>query len=276
MYSTKGMMTIPHNVFNWLTAIDAGLSIGEHLSKASQKLVPGFLYKNDYYFKEVNKKVFVKNNGDGLVVTSCELYVIRPENVKDFIRTFDISDAKKQTRFPRFNQMCRKNFKCFSDYAFVWSSDIITSVDEYYEDDISVEDIKKRNDGKLLGLKFYVDSGKLKPKESYKIVYGYSVPGLFPIKNGKHDTSEYKSKDYVYTSSLAVQHMAIKSKISVYLEKGIVLKDAPQGNAIKISDDQATPQTHCSSWDNVLYKKYLYEIKRPEKYSAVQIKWKLK
>lgn len=263
--------------FAALSAVDVGLSMAERMGAWANKIIPSFFYKNDYYFKEVNKKVYIRKNGNGFVVSSCELYVIRPEKVDNFIRTFDISDAKKNSRFPRFKQMQRKNFNSFEDYAFFWESDIITSVAECDNKKLTPAELRKKNEGKLLAVEFIVDRSKLKAKNSYKLLYGYSAPGLFPIKDGKHDVSEYSEEEYGhYSSSLDVKHTAKKSRISVYLEKGIKLRCPPEGDAIRVTDSQTVPPKKCDSWNNILYTKYTHEVKRPEKYSAVQVKWKLK
>lgn len=60
---------------NALQGVDAGLSISNFLRGHLKKLIPKFLYRNPYYFEEVNKKVFVRKNGDGVVVCACDLCV---------------------------------------------------------------------------------------------------------------------------------------------------------------------------------------------------------
>lgn len=260
-------------IFSGMETFDAGLSLAERFGDK----VPRFLYRHDYYFEEVNKKVFIKSNGDGIVVCSCDLYVIRPEKVEHFVRTFDISDARKDTKFPKFKSIKINKNRFFNDCVIWYKSDkdIISSIEEYKKD-FSAEEIRKVSDGKLIGIRFLVDKNKLESKCKYRIIYGYSIPGLFPILNGKHDKSECSSKDYKYTTSMAVKHMAKKLRLSVYFEHGICIKEAPAGNAIKVTDNQTTPSSKCEVRDNILYTKYLYEIKHPEKYNAIQINWKLK
>lgn len=263
-----------------LEPASAGISILGNLVNILRYFIPKFIYRNDYYFEEVNKKVFIKKNGNGIVMCSCDLYVIRPEKVNDFIRTFDISDGKKDVKFPSLKSMQRKNIKFFEEYGFWYKSenDIITSIEENYDDAALLQSARDNIDKrKMLGVRFIVDKNKLKPKHRYRFIYGYSVPGLFPIRDGKHDTNEYSRKTYgKYVSSMSVKHMSKKMRFAIYLENGIQLKEAPSGHAIKVSNNQQTPSDICDVRDNILYTKYLYEVKRPEKYSAIQIQWNLK
>ena len=265
-------------LFSALGTIDAGLSMAERFDEKHKHLIPKFLYRNDYYFEEVNKKVFIKANGDGVVVCSCDLYVINPDKVQHFVRAFDISDAPRSTKFPPFESITKTKSAFFNDYAFWYESesDIISGVEEYSDDDFTHEEIEKIAQRKLLGVRFFINKNKLESKRKYRIIYGYSVPKLFPIKNGKHDTSEYDKKTYKYISSMSVKRMAKKLRLSIYLEDGICIEEAPRGNAIKVSDNQNVPSDICQVRDNILYSKYLYEVKRPEKYNSIQIKWKLK
>ena len=260
-----------------LGTIDAGLSMAERFDEKHKHLVPKFLYRNAYYFEEVNKKVFVKTNGDGVVVCSCDLYVINPEAVEHFVRLFDISDAPKATKFPPFDSISKSKNDFFNGYAFWHESEsgIISGVEEYCDDDFTHEEVQKIAERRLLGVRFFINKNKLESKRKYRIVYGYSVPKLFPIKNGKHDSSDYSKKTYKYTSSMSVKRMAKKLRLSVYFEDGICIEDAPRGNAIKVSNNQSVPSDICQVRDNILYTKYLYEVKRPEKYNSIQIKWKL-
>ncbi len=261
-----------------LGTVDAGLSMAERFGDKNKHLIPNFLYQQDYYFEEVNKKVFVKANGDGAVVCSCDLYVIRPEKMKHFIRVFDISDAPKSTKFPSFKSIPKKKKVFFNGYSFWYQSenDIISGVEEYSDEDFTQDEIEKIKERRLLGVRFFIDKNKLETKHKYRILYGYSVPKLFPIINGKHDTSEYSKKTYKYSTSMSVKRMAKKLRMSVYLENGICIQEAPQGKAIKVSDSQTVPSDICEVRDNILYTKYLYEIKRPEKYNSIKIQWKLK
>lgn len=257
---------------------DAGLSIAERFGEKQKHLVPKFLYRNDYYFEEVNKKVFVKSNGDGVVVCSCDLYVIRPEKVKHFIRAFDISDAPKTTIFPPFNSIRKKKSAFFKGFAFWWEAenDIISGVEEYSDEDFTQDEIEKIQNRRLLGVRFFINKNKLESKHRYRIMYGYSVPKLFPIKDGRHDQSEYNKKTYKYSSSMSVKRMAKKLRLSVYLENGICIEEAPHGKTVQVNDSQSEQDDLCQVRDNILYTKYLYEVKRPEKYSSIQIKWKLR
>lgn len=269
------------NFSTFITALqtaDAGLSVASFLGKRLKPLIPSFLYRNAYYFEEVNKKVFIRKNGDAAVVCSCDLYVIKPDKVENIVRKFDITDAPKNTTFPSFKSIRKKKEQFFDGFSFWFESegDIISNVEEYNGNDFSIHEKEDVRAGRLLGVKFLINKNKLTSKHRYRIIYGYSAPNLFPIKNGKHDSRDYRKKDYDYCTSMSLKHMAQKLRMSVYLENGIRIHEAPTGNAIRATSKQPIPSSICQVRDNVLYTKYLYEISRPEKYSAIQIKWKLK
>ena len=261
-------------LFSAMETFDAGLSLAERFGNK----VPKFLFRHDYYFEEVNKKVFVKKNGDGFVVCACDLYVIRPEKVNDFVRGFDISDGKKSCRFPKLKTMQRRNINFFEDYGFWCDSqnNFITSVEENY--DSSSFDIKRKeiSERKCIGVKFHVDKSLLKSKQKYRFVYGFSVPGLYPVNNGKHDRQEYDYKQYgKHSSYIDVKHLAKNLRFAIYLERGMKLQEAPFGHAIKPNQSKEIEPRVCEVRDNLMYTKYLYTLKRPEKYQSIWVDWKL-
>lgn len=262
----------------FLEPVDAGLSIGGRVLCFLEKFRPSFSYRNDYYFEEVNKKVFIKKNGDGMVICAFDLFVIRPNKVEDFVRGIDISDAKKNTKFPSFRTMRKKKLNFFSDYGFWYESEqnIITSVEECY-DDPTLSELKNTPVGKRLGVKFLIDKNKLQPKHKYRVVYAYSIPGLYPVKEGKHDREEYNYKNYgKHQSSMNVRHTSKRLKFAIYLENGFQLKAVPLGHAIKQRTNKKIDPDVCVVRNNILYTKYLYELKNPEKYAKIYIDWQPK
>lgn len=233
-----------------------------------------------YYFEEVNKKVFIKLNGDGVVVCSFDFYVKNPNKIVDFIRYIDITDAKKTSVFPSFKTMQRKSGFCwFSDYKFSYMSenDIISSVEECYEDISQIMVYKKQNNNKCLGVKFNIDKSKLKKNNKYRITYAYSVPGLYPVKNGRHDKSEYPKKSYgEHCSGISVKHMSKTLRFAIYFENGFQFELTPMAYAITLNSKKEISNSVCEMRNNVFYTKYLYILKSPEKFSDISIKWKLK
>lgn len=228
-----------------------------------------------YYFSELNKKVFVSKNGDGVIVCSFDFIAPDPSIIEAFERQLDIEDAKKSTKFPQFSQMCSNDEKnIFKDYKFWYRCDnnIITNVEEYYNGENKRSE--KDND-RFLGVRFLVDIGRIEANRKYKVVYGYSIPGLYPILNGKFDEDEKPYKDYDYfSSSISVQHLSEKVKFAVYFEDGVSLSKTPVYFAKLLGSKGGKLREHpCKYRDNLWYHKYCFEIKNPEKYRIIGIRW---
>lgn len=63
--------------------------------------------------------------------------------------------------------------------------------------------------------------------------------------------------------------------VSLYLERGMNLQEAPFGHAIKQNKSKEIKPKVCEVRDNLMYTKYLYTLKRPEKYQRIWVDWKL-
>ena len=265
-------------IFGEMNAIaslgEKGYKIGNFLKKKSNPC-------DDYYYDEYNKKVFIRKNGDGVIVSSCILKVIDPIKTDHLIRTLDIGDAKEDSRFEKFEIMRAKSLEnVFSEYGFWYKSDndIITDVEEYYED----EDTRRRDDGKFISIKMLLDTTKLEKGNTYKIMYAFSVPGLFPILDGRFDYAGQDRSNYPdFRSYISTSHIGHHLRFAVYFEEGIELKEKPSGNAklssaVKRNKKNSVKTHNCIFKDNVFYKKYYFEIENPQEYTDIYMKWNIK
>lgn len=235
---------------------------------------------DDYYYEEYNKKVYIRKNGDGLILCSCRLRVIDPTRTESIVRTLDISDAKISSKFEPFETMLNKPIEnMFTEYGFWYISDndIITDVTEYYEDD----DIKRTNDDKFISIKLQFDTAKLQKVKVFDFSYGFSIPGLFPIKDGRFDLDEQDRNVYVkFSSHVSTSHIGHHLRFSVYFEDGIEFKEKPKGH-VELSSAVKTKKKKRSTYvcefkDNIFYKKYHFEVPNPEDYRDIYIEWNTK
>lgn len=233
----------------------------------------------DYYFEEFNKKIFIKKNGDGIIVSSFILKVIDPSKISYLVRTLDISDAKFSTKFPAFNLMetCSVD-NVFQDYGFWVLSDnnIVTDVEEFYEE----FNIMKKNDNKFISIKLNLDSASLIRGKSYKFAYAFSVPGLFPIKNGRFDDDEADRAQYeTFNSYVSTKDIGHHLRFSAYFENGIDFKEKPVGLAVRHkAKGKKIKETKypCQYKNNIFYEKYCFEVDSPQEYEYIRLKWNLK
>ena len=234
---------------------------------------------DDYYFEEFNKKIFVRKNGDGMVISSFILKVIDPSKINSLIRTLDIHDAKESSKFPKFSLMKQcPTSKVFEEFGFWFISDneIITDIEEFYED----INITKQTDDKFISIKLNVDTSKMSAGKSYKFAYAFSVPGLFPIANGRFDTTSANREQYKdFSSYVSTRDIGHHLRFAAYFEDGMVFKEKPLGYAIRYKDNKKSKKETkcpCNYKDNIFYEKYCFEIDNPQEYEYLCLKWNLK
>jgi hypothetical protein len=236
---------------------------------------------DDYYYEEYNKKVYVKKNGDGVIVSSFILKVIDPVKTDCLIRTLDISDAKKAAKFEDFRQMANTPMEeVFEKPGFWYTSDgdIITDVEEFYNE----ENARRTSDEKFISIKISIDTTKLKAGQTYNLSYAFSVPGLFPIHNGRFDMDSQDRKTYNnFISSITTDHIGHHLRFSVYFEDGIVIKEKPLGHAISTKPSKKKnfvkdKKYNCIYKNNIFYKKYHFEVENPQEYEYIYMGWNVK
>lgn len=266
----------------WVGDINSAFALWDRLKKwwgsNSHTKVPKEC--DDYYFEEYNKKVYIRKNGSGLVVSSFILHVIDPNKLDNFVRSLDISDGKRDAAFKDFNEMKSVPIeKVFQEYGFwcISENDIVTDVEEYYDE----IDRNREGDNKFLSFKMLIDTAKLEKNKTYSMAYAISVPGLFPIEDGRFDVLAADRDKYPdFNSFISASHFGDHLRFSLYFEKGIVFKAKPKGNAkrrstapLKIEDISGKK---CEFKDNIFYQKYHFEIEHPQDYESIYMKWNVK
>lgn len=265
-----------------LSAVNAVLGIAEKITKLLSIIHNHYKKEekcDDYYYEEYNKKIFVRKNGDGVVVSSCVLKVVDPNEVRSLIRTLDISDAKKSSHFDTLEKMQQTSLDdVFSSFGFWYTSenDIVTDVEEFYEG----ADSHRKNDDRFISIKLIIDTAKIEAGKTYRITHAFSVPGLFPIADGRFDVLEQNRDDYPdFGSHIVTEHISHHLSFAAYFEEGIVFKDRPKGHykstrASKKNKRDIT--TACQFKDNIFYQKYSFHLENPQDYTDISIKWNLK
>ena len=239
-------------------------------------------YKDqDYYFEEYHKHLTVYRNGNGIIINSFILVVNDINAISKFKRELSIHDSKNITEFPKLKDMKRtKLSNRFSSFGFwckcINNKNLISSVEErYWTDDDDDSDNTTRLDKKALKWILKMNPSSIEIGKHYKIVYIFSIPGMFPINNGKFSEEEasIKGTNGKYQSRFTVKHKIKKFIYTVSFENGLDLYKNPRGT-IKISGKENN--LHFTNDNNIIYDKYIFNIDDPECQSVINIEWKFK
>lgn len=264
--------------------VNALLSIFEKALKILKNARISFLtraQKLSYYFEEYHKDVEVDKEGNGVVTVSFTMKIINPKTMKDFVRTINIADAKEKSVFPSLKQMSKvRTQDKFRKFGFWYQSDenILVSVKEDYSYNVSTtaEEIRAKGDNKTLRVKFGIDQAKLKKNGSYKVTYILSIPGMFPIENGRYDKNEIPHKKYgKFSSNIAIKHLIKLFSFTIKFEDGIKVKDPPKGYIVSNSynRDDEEKDIECYSENQILHQIYTVRVKNPKYSNTVKIEW---
>lgn len=239
----------------------------------------------DYRFEEYKKHLTVYRNGNGILIASFVMKVRKPERINALYRRLGIKDSKKTTSFPKLNEMKSESIdNRFIKHGFWVNSDekIVTKAQEYYwsEDDYTNVDEIAKNDKKELRWKFLINEGKLIKGKKYRITYIVSVPGMFPIENGFYyrDLHDEIFENYVFNSAMKVDHVIKKLTYIVSFENGIELDEMPRCVVCqpKSGSSKQNVLVHGVEEDNIIFRKYTYNIKNPKFKSKIKIQWNIK
>lgn len=235
-----------------------------------------------FYFKKYHKDVVVDKDGNGLISNCFILHIIDPKNVKYISREITIFDSKTNTEFPSLKAMLKNNRNGdLANYGFWYSSeqDILQSVDEKCPEDVeTTSESLQVNSRKRLCFTFSIDSTKLKKGADYKAIYVCSIPGLFPIVNGKFGGIDVPYSKYgKYTSSIKITHLIKKLVFTIRFMNGIKLHSAPQCSSVFRKDGKTKKKKAvlCEHTDWILQKKYVSTIRNPKFSNTVKIEWEI-
>lgn len=170
--------------------------------------------EQDYYFEEYHKHLTVYRNGNGIIINSFTLIVKDIDAISRFKREIRIHDAKITTEFPKLKDMKRTRLSDrFTKFGFwckcINNKNLISSVEErYWTDDDDDSDNTTRLDKKALKWILKMNPSSIEIGKPYKIVYIFSIPGMFPINNGKfsEDEASIKGTNGKFKSQFAVKH----------------------------------------------------------------------
>lgn len=229
-----------------------------------------------YYFDEYNKKVFVKNNGDGVIVWYTKLHVINPAQSNKIIRTIDISDAKVTSEFPSVSDMIAQGDKAPFETFGIWyrsDNDLITDIVEVYDE----VDKHRQYDKKFLSFQLVLNSAALEENGVYNIIFAISIPGMFRIENGRYSgTVDEHKKDGPYRTSLTTYRTQKKLSYSIYTEKDMVFSKKPHAICKGIKTKGNPIENKCKYRNNMFYEKFWFTLENPQEYDIIYMEWDLK
>lgn len=245
--------------------------IKEHKSKKRKKQIA-----ESYYYEETHKNVYIKSNGNGVIVCSVKLHVSKIDDSFKLTRTFDISDAKASTVFPHFESMLQNgNSNPFNEFGLWYCSDsnIVTNLEEYYND----EDKKTKNklENKFLSFNIILNQSALEKDKDYNIMFALSIPGMYPIKNGRFDGTIQEKKNYGnFESSLHIYNTR-KLIFNIYMEQNMVFNTKPVPY-VKNKTTGKYENYPCKYENNMIYEKISCTLDDPKEYDKICMNWDLK
>lgn len=238
--------------------------------------------KSLFFFKNYHKHVTIYENGNGIVINSFDI-VFNDTNCKKLARGINIDDGKISAKFKPLKEM-RKTLleERFDKYGFwVYSEhNIIKDVKEEYwlDDDKEEEDKIAKNNPKELRWVFTFNKSKINLHKPYHVVYIISIPGMFPIKDGKLDNTEI-NKDVFDEYSISSIETRTPTENLIYtlsFYNNISLQTEPEVIFKKVGNTDKNVYRPITNEYNIIYNKYMCCIKSPQIGSKLKIRWKFK
>lgn len=243
------------------------------------------LKKTSHYFRKYHKHLTIYKDGTGIIINSFDIVFNKNDKNmrKDLKRGINISDGKKTAHFPKLSDMKKLDLdNRFKDFGFWMYSDdnIISSCKEKYwtdTSDDSFEDTNIKNNDKELRWVFSFNYSRIKKNQPYHIVYIISIPGMFPLTDGKLDLSVandinlVQNPDIGNSSSMKITNRIENFTYTVSFFNGIGLECQPECDVYKINEKNDKQKLDMEN--NILYNKYSCNIKKPKLGSTIKIKW---
>lgn len=260
--------------------IDVGYFIRSHHSFRNKKVT--------HYFENYHKHVTIYNDGTGVIINEFDMVFNRKE--KSFLkRGLDISDRKKNACFPALTNMKKTSIQDrFHEYGFWYYSDdnIISSVKEKYwtdeDDENDAENITLKNNNKVFRWEFRFNYSRIQPHKKYKIVYVMSIPGMFPIKDGKLDIDSINDEQLLNdlesgnSTSLRIKNPIRNFYYTISFESDILLERDPKCMLKSINQQEDVVHPKLEHSYNTIYHKYTCKITKPKIGSLIKINWQFK
>lgn len=220
----------------------------------------------NYRYIGLRKHVTVYKNGHGIILHDIELSIYKTN--EQFEKKLDISDGQDSCEFPPLDDMKTTNVEDrFSEFGF-WCSSTPKDVIK------SVEEVKGRSNSKKKVLKFIFDKNvveKLKGKP-VKILYGFSIPGLYPINNSRLDMSLgginpiLSEFDVKYPMNYIRYIIGLEDGINVHSVEGTYYSrgEENKGTSIAVTDK-----------DDLFYSKYTMSVTKPKVGALISIRFSI-
>ena len=260
--------------------IDVGYFLHSHHSFQNNKVT--------HYFENYHKHVTIYNDGTGIVINEFNMVFNKKE--KTFLkRGLDISDGKKEAAFPSLDEMKKIRIQDrFSKYGFWYYSDdnIISSVKEKYwtdeDDENDKENIVLKNNSKIFKWIFKFNYSRIYPNRKYKVVYVMSIPGMYPIKNGKLDISSINDEQLLNdlesgnATSIKIKNPIRNFYYTISFESDILLEREPRCLLKSANQQEDITYPKLKHEYNTIYNKYTCNITKPKIGSIIKIDWQFK
>lgn len=209
----------------------------------------------NYRYIGLRKHVTVYKNGHGIILHDIELNIYKIN--EQFEKKLDISDGQNSCIFPSLDEMKKTDVEDrFTKFGF-WCSSTPKDVIK------SVEEVKNRSNSKKKVLKFIFDKNaveKLNGK-SVKILYGFSIPGLYPLNNSSLDmslggTNPILSEfDVKYPMNYLTYVIGLEDGINVHSVEGMYYARGEENSGIPIAVHEK---------DDLFYSKYAMSVTKPK------------
>ncbi|WP_373033767.1 hypothetical protein [Sulfurovum sp.] len=256
---------------NWILVAIAGVVISGVVTFLYKKFngVAKLLWKNfrDKYWYNLSYKIIgfrkhvtVFKNGHGIILHDIELNIYKVNEM--FTKRLDISDAPTMTLLPDLEEMKKTEVERRFDSFGFWFSSTPKNVLK------NVIEVPERSNHKKKAVKFIFDkteADKLKGAP-VKILYGFSIPKLYPVKDGKFEEGtggvnpiqsnfevQYPMSYYDYVIGLE-DGVKVSSIKSIYHENGT---------------DNAGKEEDMIEKDDLFYTKFVLSLKRPKVGSTI-------
>jgi hypothetical protein len=232
--------------------------------KESWRIIVNFVHRDSYKYIGLRKHITVYNNGHGIILQDIELKINNPD--KPLEKILDISDAPSKCEFPSLQEMRNTPVEeRFNKFGFWFSSnpkDVVTDVIE----------VERRSNSKRKVLQFIFDKDAAKKlgRKPLKILYGFSIPSLHPLTDGKYDAnlggtnpimSEFEVKyplDYMHYVIGLENGVKVNSKEAIHFKRG----EENPGTDIAIQDK-----------DDLFYSKFFTKIEKPRLGSLISTRF---
>lgn len=247
------------------------------------------LSNRNFLIEEYVKHVTIFKNGHGIIQNKILIRIIKPQDISEIKRKLSIEDSKKYNIFPKLNKFLKNpnDIQCrFNDFGFWYSSTIIDgkpvveSIIEKYWDNNNLNEIdyESKINPRIMKWVFNINKNLLKLNDCFTIKYSISVPGLFPLENGKFDKKTCPlGYDSNMSSSENVQHYIKKFKYVISFEKGVSFIETPKCKIIRniLNSDRYIENIIGKSKNDNYYDRYIFEINKPKFFDNIEVDWKI-